>query len=112
MERLGRGVATTVYLNFKESFWPERMAFLFHSMSSQVFWPGRNKRVLTAYFGGRTANEHLLGMSDVRDDPRKTVSSNKSSKQTEIQNKTSQPAPQRDLCLACGTWNRRQVGQL
>ena len=64
VEKLGRGVTTTVYLHFKESFWPERMAFLFHSMSSQAFWPGRNRKVLTAYFGGRTANQHLLSMSD------------------------------------------------
>ena len=64
VNQLGRGVTTTVYLHFKESFWPERMAFLFHSMSSQVFWPGRNRRVLTAYFGGHEANKHLLSMSD------------------------------------------------
>eukprot|EP00930_Biecheleria_cincta_P098802 TRINITY_DN9044_c0_g1_i1.p1 TRINITY_DN9044_c0_g1~~TRINITY_DN9044_c0_g1_i1.p1 ORF type:complete len:312 (-),score=55.01 TRINITY_DN9044_c0_g1_i1:22-957(-) len=61
---LGRGITTTVYLRFRKRFWPERMAFLFHSMSSQCFWPGRSANVLTAYFGGKTANEHLLAMDD------------------------------------------------
>ena len=40
------------------------MAFLFHSMSSQVFWPGSNPTVLTAYFGGKTANDELLHLTD------------------------------------------------
>ena len=40
------------------------MAFLFHSMSSQVFWPGSNPTVLTAYFGGKTANHELLHLTD------------------------------------------------
>merc|ERR1719277_1479285 len=64
VEKLGRGVTTTVYLRFKERFWPERMAFLFHGMSSQCFWPGRGRNVLTAYFGGATANAELLSLSD------------------------------------------------
>ena len=40
------------------------MAFLFHSMSSQVFWPGSNPTVLTAYFGGKTTNDELLHLTD------------------------------------------------
>lgn len=65
VNQLGRGVTTTVYLNFKKRFWPEKLAFLFHSMSSQAFWPGRNQNVLTAYFGGRRANEELLKLDDM-----------------------------------------------
>ena len=65
VDHLGRGITTTVYLNFKERFWPEKMAFLFHSMSSQCFWPGRNQNVLTAYFGGRKCNEELLALDDL-----------------------------------------------
>lgn len=61
---LGRGITTTVYLRFREQFWPEKMAFLFHGMSSQCFWPGRGKNVLTAYFGGKTASAQLLALSD------------------------------------------------
>jgi len=64
VQSLGRGVTTTVYLRFRECFWPERMAFLFHSMSSQCFWPGRSRNVLTVYFGGAEANAHLLAMDD------------------------------------------------
>lgn len=64
IQRLGRGVTTTMNFRFTESFWPEKMAFLFHSMSSQCFWPGRAPNVLTCYFGGKTANAHLLSMSD------------------------------------------------
>ena len=64
VNKLGRGITTTVYMHFRERFWPEKMAFLFHSMSSQVLWPGRNRNVLTAYFGGRTANGELLKLKD------------------------------------------------
>merc|ERR1712070_798848 len=65
VEKLGRGITTTVYLRFRERFWPERLAFLFHSMTSQCFWPGIGAApVLTAYFGGKTANSHLLALSD------------------------------------------------
>lgn len=66
IKQLGRGVTTTVYFHFRERFWPERMAFLFHSLSSQVFWPGRNRTVLTAYFGGQTANAELLHLDDAQ----------------------------------------------
>eukprot|EP00927_Polykrikos_kofoidii_P061284 TRINITY_DN56144_c0_g1_i1.p1 TRINITY_DN56144_c0_g1~~TRINITY_DN56144_c0_g1_i1.p1 ORF type:complete len:473 (-),score=77.60 TRINITY_DN56144_c0_g1_i1:13-1431(-) len=61
---LGRGITTMVFLRFREQFWPKRMAFLFHSMSSQCFWPGRSNNVLTVYFGGATANKHLLALTD------------------------------------------------
>ena len=45
IQQLGRGITTTVYFHFRQRFWPEKMAFLFHSLSSQVFWPGRNRTV-------------------------------------------------------------------
>eukprot|EP00928_Gymnodinium_smaydae_P007109 TRINITY_DN1255_c0_g2_i1.p1 TRINITY_DN1255_c0_g2~~TRINITY_DN1255_c0_g2_i1.p1 ORF type:complete len:701 (+),score=108.28 TRINITY_DN1255_c0_g2_i1:150-2252(+) len=64
VQSLGRGVTTSVYIRFKDRFWPERMAFLFHPMSSQCFWPGIGRNVLTAFFGGRKANNHLLAMTD------------------------------------------------
>lgn len=63
-ESLGWGVTTSVNLRFKERFWPEKMGFLFHPMSSQCFWPGNGHNVLTAFFGGAEANTELLPLSD------------------------------------------------
>lgn len=60
---LGWGVTTTVNLRFKEAFWPEKMGFLFHPMSSQCFWLGAGRNVLTAYFGGDKANKELLSLT-------------------------------------------------
>merc|ERR1712039_403004 len=60
----GKGITTTMYLRFKERFWPEKMGFLFHCMSTQCFWPGRGRNVLTCYFGGKTSNDKLLTLPE------------------------------------------------
>ena len=65
IERLGAGHVDKIILTFDERFWPERMGFLFTSLTSQLWWtPGFNRpveqqaAVLTGFFGGAAAEHY------------------------------------------------------